>query len=62
MRRAAIAPYFSTANVKRLRPVLEESAQAVVKRLKGVRGTGQVVRCPAMASAFSAGSSSILLF
>jgi cytochrome P450 len=55
MRRAGIAPYFSTANVRRLQPVLDERVNVCVRRLRELKGTGEVVRCVVVASAFSSG-------
>ena len=55
MRRAAVGPYFSTANIRRLQPVLDAKVRICIERLKGLTKTGEVVKCAAMTSAFSAG-------
>jgi hypothetical protein len=55
IRRSALAPYFSTANIRRLQPVLDERVRKFVERLRGLAVTGEVVLCAAAASAFSSG-------
>jgi hypothetical protein len=38
VRRAAVAPFFSTQSVRRLQPVIEERVDALLDRLRGTRG------------------------
>jgi hypothetical protein len=38
LRRAAVAPFFSTQSVRRLQPVIEERVDALLDRLRGLRG------------------------
>ncbi len=54
-RRAAVSPFFSTANVRRLQPVIEERVQACLERLRGLAKTGEEFRIVVVASAFSTG-------
>lgn len=55
VRRAAINPYFSSVNVRRLQPVVEERVECWIGRLRGLRDSGEVVRLIVATSAFSAG-------
>ena len=54
-RRAALNPFFSTANVRRLQPLIEEKVNLFVERLRGLRDGGEVSRLVVMLSAFSNG-------
>lgn len=56
VRRAAVAPFFSTQSVRRLQPVVEERVDALLERLKGVQGG--VVDLMYPFSAFTNGKSS----
>lgn len=40
LRRSALAPYFSTASVKRLQPLLQERVNKLLERFEGFRDTG----------------------
>ncbi|GJC84772.1 cytochrome P450 monooxygenase sdnE [Colletotrichum liriopes] len=44
LRRSAIAPFFSKARVRKLEPMIQERANAVLGRLKGFAATGEVMR------------------
>lgn len=48
-------PFFSTANVRRLQPLIEEKVNLFVERLRGLRDGGEVSRLVVMLSAFSNG-------
>ena len=60
MRRAALSPYFSTANVRRLQPVIQDRVGVLCERLKGFRDKGEVVMASWAFAAFTNGTCWIL--
>jgi hypothetical protein len=55
MRRAALNPFFPKAKVRMLQPVIQESVDAMLGRLKDFRDDGSVIRLDSAFAAFSAG-------
>jgi cytochrome P450 len=55
VRRTAVDPFFSTQNVRKLQPVIQELADKVVSRLRRFRDTGEVIHAGAMFAAYSNG-------
>lgn len=55
MRRAALSPFFSKAQVRKLQPVIQERVDAVLHRIEGFKETGEVARLDHAFSAYSAG-------
>ncbi|KAH8594870.1 cytochrome P450 [Bisporella sp. PMI_857] len=53
LRRAALAPFFSMASVRRLQPVLQERVDVLMQRLKGFKDTGEVLMASWMFAAFT---------
>lgn len=43
VRRAALNPFFSTASVRRLQPMLEEKVDTLMRRLLGFRESGEIM-------------------
>jgi cytochrome P450 len=65
MRRAALSPYFSMQSVRRLQPVIQESVDKMLVRLKGFRegvggaDAGQVLMASWAFAAFTNGKPQI---
>jgi hypothetical protein len=57
-RRAALSPFFSKQNVRKLQPVVEERAAKLASRLEQLAATGEIVRINLAFSAFSNGTRS----
>lgn len=55
MRRAALNPFFSMASVRRLQPVIQERVDLLLERLKGFRGTDEVLMASWAFAAFTNG-------
>jgi cytochrome P450 len=62
VRRAAVDPFFSTQNVRKLQPVIQELADKVVSRLREFRETGEVIHGGAMFAAYSNDKSLPLIY
>jgi cytochrome P450 len=54
-RRAALSPFFSMANTRKLQPVVEERVSKLVERLVALKDSGKVVNLLHALSAFSNG-------
>ncbi|KAI8625210.1 cytochrome P450 [Xylariaceae sp. FL1651] len=52
-RRSALQPYFSTASVRRLQPVMQERIDVLLKRMNGFKDTDEVFSATSMFSAFT---------
>lgn len=50
-------PFFSTASVRRLQPMIDERVQTFLGRLNELRGSGKVFKLPVVVNAFSNGQS-----
>lgn len=57
VRRAAVAPFFSKQNVRKLQPVLDKIIDQMFVQLKGFQRSRQVVRLDHMTSAYANGKS-----
>lgn len=55
MRRSAIAPFFSLNRVRKLEPMIQERSMAVLGRLNGFRGSGEVIRLDHYFTAYTTG-------
>lgn len=55
MRRAALSPFFSMGSVRRLQPVIQERVNLLLERLRGFRGTGEVLMASWAFAAFTNG-------
>ena len=55
LRRQAIGSYFSTANIRRLQPVVKDKVRICIDRLRDLAKTGEVVRLTPITSAYSTG-------
>jgi cytochrome P450 len=55
VRRAALNPFFSSASVRRLQPVIEERVQTCIERIRDLALTGKVERVVLITSAFATG-------
>lgn len=54
-RRAALNPFFSLANVRKLQPIIAEKVQKNIERLRELKASGDVVRVVIMGNAFAQG-------
>jgi cytochrome P450 len=57
IRRAAISPYFSTANIRRLQPVMDGVMYSCLERIRDLAKSGEVIRSVLLTSAYSLGKS-----
>lgn len=55
VRRAALNPFFSKAQVRKLQPVIRERVGAMLERFEGARERGEVLRLDVAFAAYSAG-------
>lgn len=62
MRRAALNPFFSKSQVRKLQPIIQERVDAVLGRLKGFCESGDVIRLDVAFAAYSAGETKLSVF
>ena len=55
VRRAALAPYFSVADVRRLQPAIQERVDVLLSRINGFRDTDEVLNASCMFAALTNG-------
>lgn len=55
MRRAALLPYFSTAYVRSLQPIIQERLDVLLRRMSAFKDTDVAVNANCMFAAFSNG-------
>jgi cytochrome P450 len=55
MRRAALLPFFSTANVRKMQPQFQERLDVLLKRMAESKDTDEAVNASCMFAAFSNG-------
>lgn len=55
MRRTALQPYFSSTDVRRLQPVLQERVNVMLRRMNGFRDTSEVLNASCMFAAYTNG-------
>jgi cytochrome P450 len=59
-RRAALNPFFSLQNVRKLQPVIEERVTTMMKRLRDFNESGQALHISWLTAAFTSGKSAYL--
>lgn len=55
VRRAALNPFFSTQNVRKLQPVIRERVEMMLKRIEDFRKSGEVLNASWLYAAFTNG-------
>jgi hypothetical protein len=55
IRRAALNPFFSTQNVRKLQPVVQERVTAMLKRIEDFRASGEVLNASWLYAAYTNG-------